>query len=143
MIAELTKSKSQSGIVLAVTGGRTYKNEAFVFMVLDALHQSLSIALLVEGGALGADRLCRTWAEKRSVPFTTKEAEWEKHRRPFRKNPAGMIRNEEMLRQFNPNLLLAFEGGPGTEHCRKCASRLAIPVLDALKYAAQKRLTFG
>ncbi len=51
------------------------------------------------------------------------EADWDKF-----KKAAGHIRNGVML-SCNPDLLVAFPGGPGTENCIKQAKKLGILVL--------------
>ena len=110
---------------ICVTGGRDYDNYATVTAVLDKFHQCTPITLLIEGGAAGADRLCRLWAINNNVPFTTVNAEWQRHGRQ-----AGPIRNERMLAWYNPDILIAFPGGKGTRHCIDAATRRGIKVME-------------
>jgi hypothetical protein len=77
-------------------------------MVLDAALRSGPVTI-IQGGARGADKLAREWAEDRGVGCVTFRADWEKH------GPsAGPIRNGQMLSEGKPNLVLAFPGGRGT-----------------------------
>ena len=50
-------------------------------------------------------------------------------RKPYNKL-AGFTRNETMLKEEQPDLLVVFPGGPGTAHCRKTALKLGIPTLE-------------
>ena len=92
-----------------VTGGRDYANKDRVFKELDEIHAITPISLLVQGGALGADTLAKEWAKSREVSFKTVYADWKKHGRA-----AGPIRNSKMLKDYSPNLVVAFPGGRGT-----------------------------
>lgn len=118
-----------------VCGGRDYKDRRHVFDVLDDLDMEVVIDEIIEGGASGADRLARMWAQKRGVPFVTFEAPWDdldsagsiaarsKTGRVYNKN-AGPIRNRWMLiyrvPEFTeygiPDLCVAFPGGGGTRN---------------------------
>jgi hypothetical protein len=92
-----------------VCGGRAYNNVANVWDTLDALQTSRPIALVIEGGAPGADRLARVWAQKHRVPLKTYSADWSRHGKA-----AGPIRNQRMIDDGKPDLVVAFPGGKGT-----------------------------
>jgi hypothetical protein len=77
-----------SGRVVLVTGGRKYADRVAVFRHLDELHRAGRIALIVEGGATGADRFAREWGDARGVPVATFRAPWSALGKP-----AGPIRN--------------------------------------------------
>lgn len=94
---------------ILVCGGRDYADRAQVEAALDAVHRKHGITLLIEGGARGADRLARRWAERRAVPVRTCEAEWNKYRKA-----AGILRNARMLAEERPEAAVAFPGGSGT-----------------------------
>ncbi len=95
-------------MIVLVTGGRSYANEEKVNATLDAFHKSTAIKLLIEGGAVGADRLCRQWANKNKVPVRTVNAQWSLYRKM-----AGVIRNEAMAKMYH-DVAIAFPGGRGT-----------------------------
>lgn len=87
-----------------VCGGRDYSNWQRVYDTLD----DCDVTLLIQGGAAGADRHARCWAEDRRVPFLQVPAQWERYGRS-----AGVLRNAQML-DHEPDLVIAFPGGPGT-----------------------------
>ena len=95
-----------------VAGGRNYSNAARIDEVLSRF----SISELAQGGASGADALACKWAADRLIPVRTFNADW-----PQYGKAAGMIRNEEMLLAFKPDLVLIFPGGNGTANMYKTA----------------------
>jgi len=107
-----------------VSGGRHYVDKTYVYNVLDAIHMSNPITLLIEGGAKGADGLANQWARDRNIQYHTEKANWAKYGRA-----AGPIRNNEMLMK-KPNLVIAFPGGKGTLDMIRQATNLEIQVLD-------------
>jgi hypothetical protein len=58
---------------------------------------------LIEGGARGADSLAHKWASRNKVPTHTFRANWEEYGKR-----AGFIRNQQMLDEGKPNVVLAF-----------------------------------
>ena len=98
-----------------VCGGRDYKDLKKVYEVLDKLHNDYSITIIVHGAAPGADSLADRWASQEGIPRLSYPAEWEKYKKLGQKNPAGPIRNAQMLKE-NPDIELAvsFPGGSGT-----------------------------
>ena len=95
-----------------VTGGRDYDDWA---MIQDVLN-SLDLALIIEGGAEGADMMAKEYAETFNIPHVTVEADWTKYGRA-----AGPIRNKEMLQKYPLAVIVAFPGGSGTANCVKQA----------------------
>jgi hypothetical protein len=78
---------------------------------------------LVSGGAKGADRLAEEWAKMRQVPIYIFHAPWIKYEKR-----AGPIRNQMMLYEATPDLVLAFPGGAGTADMVKRAKAVGIEV---------------
>lgn len=119
---------------VVVTGGRHFRDVDRAARALDSIHGiigSLSanttgkIALLIHGGARGADAIANAWAHHRNVPVAVFAAEWHLHGKR-----AGILRNIEMLKSTpTPDLVLAFPGGRGTAHCVATARLLGIPVV--------------
>jgi hypothetical protein len=105
-----------------VTGGRDYADEACVEAWLNALTPSI----IAEGGASGADRLAAIWAHDNDVRCETFPAHWSLHGRA-----AGPIRNQQMLDEFNPDVVLAFPGGRGTADMVKRAHAKGVRVVAA------------
>jgi hypothetical protein len=111
-------------VKIIVCGSRLYKERKIIFDALDAIHDESPITLLIEGGAKGADRIARDWAESRGVEVHTEPPDWDKYG-----DSAGPIRNNKML-MMKPDLVLAFPGNQGTLDCMKQARRLGIEVIE-------------
>lgn len=92
-----------------VCGGRDYRNSAQLFRILDVAHYANPIVLLIAGGAKGADTLAVAWADSRLVARRVFNADWNADGRA-----AGSIRNQKMLDEGKPDLVIAFPGGRGT-----------------------------
>lgn len=92
-----------------VCGGRDYDRRDFVFGYLDAWHEQHWIVEIVQGEATGADRWAKLWAQGRQVMCTGCRADWAKHGRA-----AGPLRNQKMLDNWPPDVVIAFPGGAGT-----------------------------
>jgi hypothetical protein len=88
-----------------VCGGRDFEDAE---MVRDVL-AGLPISVLIEGGAQGADRLAREYADRLGLNRVTYRAEWARLGRA-----AGVLRNWKMLADGKPDLVVAFPGGRGT-----------------------------
>jgi hypothetical protein len=106
-----------------VCGGRGYQDWQTVGSQLDALKP----ALVIHGGATGADSLAGKWAEQHGVPCRVEFADWSTHGRA-----AGPIRNQKMLDEYAPDLVLAFPGGRGTEDMKRRARAKGVPVKEIL-----------
>ena len=106
-------------------GGRTYDKLWRVYEVLDSIHEETPITELIQGGAAGADRLAKCWAEERIGESTEYKADWDRYGRS-----AGPIRNQQMLDEGKPDLVVAFPGTRGTadmiERTRKANIELTI-----------------
>jgi YspA, cpYpsA-related SLOG family len=92
-----------------VCGGREFMDRAWLFRELDALHSSRGVTIIISGCAHGADTLGIEWAEERGIEVARFSADWNTHGRA-----AGPIRNQQMLDEGKPHLLMAFPGGRGS-----------------------------
>lgn len=106
-----------------VCGGRDYGDAAVLGRFLDALHHERAFSTLIEGGARGADRLARRWAQSRGVQVVTYPAQWD----AFGKR-AGFLRNRQMLEEGRPDMVVAFPGGRGTLSMVMLAVEASVPV---------------
>lgn len=97
---------------LLVCGGRDYRDQVRVFAALDRLLQQRKIEVVIHGGATGADSLAGEWAEARGIPCMVFEVTREQWRELGR--IAGPLRNSRMLREAEPDGVVAFPGGRGT-----------------------------
>lgn len=91
-----------------VCGGRKYWNKEKVRGVLDTLLKSTAIKSVVHGAATGVDSLAGEWARKNNITEERFPADWKQGKK------AGPIRNQQMI-DTNPDLVIAFPGGKGTE----------------------------
>lgn len=90
-----------------VTGSRHYRDRAYLWRSLDRLHAIRPIGVLIEGECHlgGADVLAREWAEDRGVPVepypvdVDRDGQWP---------GAGPARNRRMLRESQPDVVVAF-----------------------------------
>ena len=96
-------------MIILVCGGRSYSDLKRLYAVLNAIHAATPITRLVHGSASGADLLAAQWARENRVTEIGCPAEWQRFGRS-----AGPIRNEQMLIDHKPDLVVAFPGGAGT-----------------------------
>lgn len=111
-----------------VCGGRNYDDFAFVVQSLNKINEFNPITLIIEGGANGADRLGRDWANCYSIPVQTFEADWI----TFGKG-AGFKRNAQMLNEGQPDIVVAFPGGNGTAHMVRISKAANVMVWEPAK----------
>jgi hypothetical protein len=81
--------------------------------------------VVIEGGAAGADRWARSWARLRAIDVETYEAQWARDGRA-----AGPIRNQAMLINGRPDLVVAFPGGRGTADMVRRAKAAGVRVIE-------------
>lgn len=111
-----------------VCGGRKFDDALTLGSWLGGIHRDHTISLIIEGGQTGADTMAREFAKWAGIPFKTFEADW----KTFGK-AAGPRRNQLMLDQGKPDLVVAFEGGPGTANMVAKARLANVRVLIAEK----------
>jgi hypothetical protein len=122
--------------VVLLTGGRDFDDENWLFELLDtALQQCEQMGVrmvLLQGGAAGADRIGRAWADYQdgSVDLITVKADWKKYEKPGQKNPAGPIRNQVMIDRYDPDYYIAMPGQRGTNDMVKRCKLAEIPGAD-------------
>lgn len=101
------------------------EERALLDRTLDEFARANPVALLIEGGEQGADRLARFWAERNGIRIKTCEAEWDALGKA-----AGPIRNKRMLDEGRPDMVIAFPGGKGTLNMISQAARAGVPVME-------------
>jgi predicted Rossmann-fold nucleotide-binding protein len=114
-------------IRVLVCGGRRYRDAMTLGSWLGGIHKDRGIAVIIEGGAGGADELARLFAEFAGIPVQTFPACWDKHGKA-----AGPIRNRQMLDEGKPDLVVAFPGGRGTADMVRQARAAGVEVLEAV-----------
>lgn len=114
---------------LIVCGSRTYANEKRVKEVLDDLKASTLTLVIIQGEQTGADQLAREWAGANAVECDGYKARWTEYG-----NVAGPIRNQQMIDEGKPDMVVAFPGGVGTANMKKLARKAGIPVAEIADY---------
>lgn len=109
-----------------VCGGRSYNDYRKVCEVLNDVWQQSGEALtIIEGGANGADHLASLWSlANQHVKLVTYKANWTEHGKS-----AGVVRNNKMLKEGKPDLVVAFPGGRGTAHMVSIAEKAGVKVM--------------
>ena len=102
-----------------VCGGRNYWRHDHAFEALDQINPHE----IVCGGASGADAMAVQWARQRDRVLHLYPAKWKTLGRK-----AGPIRNQEMLDNEMPNLVIAFPGGRGTADMVSRAEKAGVEV---------------
>lgn len=109
-----------------VCGGRDFNDYGRVMEVLDHIHVESRIDKIIEGGASGADTLAWKWAKNRigKINVLSFSAEWDKYGKS-----AGPMRNQRMIDEGKPDIVVAFPGGKGTQDMVRRAERAGIKVI--------------
>ncbi len=119
---------------LLVCGGRFYgvgrtsiakAEQDYLVKVLDDLHAATPVSMLISGDCSGADRLAQEWAQRMSIPTMIFPADWSLGKK------AGPIRNARMLVEGQPDLVMAFPGGVGTDSMVRLAKAAKVGVIRA------------
>lgn len=101
-----------------------------VFARLDAIHAETPITMVIHGGATGADTWADQWAKESGIEvddYPIHRDEWKRH------GPAmGPIRNQMMITDARPELVVAFPGGRGTADMVRKAEKAGIGIVAVL-----------
>lgn len=112
-------------IRVLVCGGRDFSNKHQLYTELDRIHAETPISCIIEGGAAGADYLAARWSVRANLNDHARyPADWTMHGRA-----AGPIRNQRMLDEGKPDLVVAFPGGRGTADMVRRAEKAGVPVV--------------
>lgn len=110
-----------------VCGDREWVDQQMIYNQLKQLHTASPIEIVIEGEARGADLMGRKAATYLNIPVLGYAANWKEYGRS-----AGPIRNQQMLKEGRPDLVLAFhdhlDQSKGTRHMVSIAQKAGIPV---------------
>jgi hypothetical protein len=113
------------GYRILVCGGRDYADRERLFGILNLYVAQQGRLVVIQGGATGADALAREWCfGQESVWMVNEPADWKRHGKA-----AGPIRNQLMLDQHKPEIVIAFGGGKGTRDMMRRAREAGVPVV--------------
>ena len=109
-----------------VCGGRDFNNAKMLYEALD----KMELSQIIHGAAKGADSLAGQYAKSRSIACQTYPANWKPQgpTGPLDRG-AGFKRNQKMLDQGQPDLVIAFPGGNGTRNMAKIAAAQGFKVI--------------
>jgi hypothetical protein len=109
-----------------VCGGRDYDDRDHVWNTLCELDAERGpFEVVIHGRATGADSEAMIWAQglgRKHAPF---QADWHTHGRA-----AGPLRNQRMIDEGRPNLVIAFPGGRGTADMVRRAKAAGVEVIE-------------
>jgi SLOG family YspA-like protein len=109
-----------------VCGGRDFNDSELMISVLDRLHTENLFTVLIHGNARGADTIADSWASRRGIPrepYGVPQGEWDKIGKK-----AGPLRNQQMLEEGKPDLVVAFPGGGGTKDMVRRAVKAGVSI---------------
>ena len=120
-------SRRIEGKRVLVCGGRDYDDRDHIWNTLTELNNSLGpFATVIHGCATGADHEAMIWAQtmpgRHHAPF---QADWHRHGKA-----AGPIRNQRMIDEGKPDLVIAFPGGKGTADMVRRARAARVEVIE-------------
>lgn len=95
-----------------VCGGRDFADSEYMDSVLKVIAKELGGFDLIQGCARGADIMSRDWAVKNGLKTYDFSADWDKYGKR-----AGSVRNQQMLDEGKPDLVVAFPGGRHGSPC--------------------------
>lgn len=110
---------------ILVCGGRNYTDYDRLEDELNTLWRVYGDFTIISGMARGADSLAVKYAEQYGCPLEKFPAQWDVHGRA-----AGPIRNQQMLDEGKPDLVVSCPGGNGTAHMVRIAKKAGVKVQE-------------
>ena len=124
----MEREERTAGRRVLVCGGRDYQDWLAVAGTLRRVHDSSPIGLIIHGCDPGAATLAVRWARVAGVPTSGFDADFRSH------GPAAeRLRNERMIVESKPDLVIAFPGGEGTADLVSRAKAAGVPVEQAYR----------
>jgi YspA, cpYpsA-related SLOG family len=108
-----------------VCGGRDFEDWSLLSAEMTRVQGEHKIEAIIHGGARGADAMAGEFANTNNIREMMFEADWEKHGRK-----AGPMRNQQMIDEGKPDLVVAFPGGRGTADMVRRARMAGIKVVE-------------
>lgn len=108
-----------------ICGGRHYAGPVAKVLYDLVAERDARPDLVIHGNAPGADTLGGKWAYRNGIKQRIFQADWIEHGRA-----AGPIRNQRMIDEGKPDLVIAFPGGRGTADMVRRARKAGIEVVE-------------
>ena len=112
-------------VKVLVCGGRDYDDREDFFWHMTHTFDGWRECTIISGCARGADSLAIDFADTYNLECLKFPADWDKHGRG-----AGPIRNQQMLDEGKPDLVVAFPGGRGTANMVARSKKAGIEVIE-------------
>ena len=109
-----------------IAGGRDFTDKQFLTEYMSTYLGS--VTTLISGTARGADNLGEEWAKENGIAIERYPAQWSRDGKA-----AGPIRNAEMLKKGNPDLVVVFEGGKGSAHMASISRKAGVNTVEPRK----------
>lgn len=110
---------------IIVSGSRYWSEKKHYSVIFAVLKQYDQKTTIITGGCRGVDALAEKAARKLGMTVVTYPAKWQQYGRA-----AGPIRNEQMITQERPDMVLLFhddiENSRGTKNMRNLAKKYGI-----------------
>jgi hypothetical protein len=113
-----------------VCGGRNFIDVPRLWLKLDQIDSAMTITVIIDGASddvtgpyQGADYWGHWWAIAHSRETIRQHADWKQYGKS-----AGPRRNGVMLKEHKPDMLVATDGGRGTDNMISQAMAAGVPV---------------
>jgi YspA, cpYpsA-related SLOG family len=112
-----------------ICGGRELTEDGRWFNLLGEMDRHYGpFTAVIHGGQRGGDNIGREWADLHKLPSVEYRANW----RRFGKR-AGPLRNQQMIDEGKPDMVIALPGGRGTADMINRAHDAGLRVIDAVR----------
>jgi hypothetical protein len=109
-----------------VCGGRYYENSEAVHQELIRFHWRTPITVIIHGGVSGAGMAAEAWARRNGVAVVRYPPNWEGYGKRAEK-----LRNDFMLTDSRPEVVIVFPGGRNTADLAAKAEAAGIRIVRA------------
>lgn len=111
--------------VILICGGREFSYWDWGFSCLEELDAHFKCRVVIHGAANGADAMGDHWARMMGKCIWGFRADWNRFG-----GDAGPKRNQQMLREGQPDAVVAFPGGRGTADMKRRVIAARIPLIE-------------
>jgi hypothetical protein len=115
-------------MIVLVCGARNFRDRELLFSRLDELHAQFRLTEIIHGDSPGADALAGLWARERGIYARVFKADWQKYGKS-----AGAIRNDRMVHNGKPALVVAFAVGPDLKDLLERTNKARIALIKVPK----------
>jgi hypothetical protein len=128
IIAQI-EDRNNINMRILICGGRDFTDKWKFYEVMDRLSEEYDFdnkqpIVIIAGEARGADTLAKEYAEE-CWEYAGYPADWNKYGKR-----AGYVRNQQMLDEGKPELVVAFPGGKGTAMMIELAKKAGVEVIE-------------